>query len=110
MTPQILLDALRGGFLKLEMVRLLVIDECHRTTGNHPYAMIMKEFYHKSTDKPRMFGLTTTDAIREGMMLFKSFSIYVTVLLMFLLIELCRSSIRTGEPHGLAGTLFIYLC
>ncbi|XP_056866743.1 endoribonuclease Dicer homolog 3 isoform X2 [Raphanus sativus] len=65
MTPQILLDALRGGFLKLEMVRLLVIDECHRTTGNHPYAMIMKEFYHKSTDKPRMFGLTTTDAIRK---------------------------------------------
>ena len=42
MTPQIFLDALRGGFLKVEMVRLLVIDECHRTTGNHPYAMIMK--------------------------------------------------------------------
>ncbi|KAH0922625.1 hypothetical protein HID58_022643, partial [Brassica napus] len=35
-------NALRGGFLKVEMVRLLVIDECHRTTGNHPYAMIMK--------------------------------------------------------------------
>nr|VDD65032.1 unnamed protein product [Brassica oleracea] len=68
MTPQIFLDALRGGFLKVEMVRLLVIDECHRTTGNHPYAMIMKEFYHKATDKPRMFGLTTTAAIRKGML------------------------------------------
>ncbi|KAG5393577.1 hypothetical protein IGI04_023540 [Brassica rapa subsp. trilocularis] len=44
MTPQIFLDALRSGFLKVEMVRLLVIDECHRTTGNHPYAMIMKIF------------------------------------------------------------------
>ncbi|CAH8391700.1 unnamed protein product [Eruca vesicaria subsp. sativa] len=65
MTPQIFLDALRGRFLKLEMVCLLVIDECHRTSGNHPYANIMKEFYHKSTDKPRMFGLTTTSVINK---------------------------------------------
>lgn len=42
MTPQILLDALRSAFLKLEMVCLLIIDECHRTTGNHPYAKLMK--------------------------------------------------------------------
>lgn len=42
MTPQILLDALRSAFLKLEMIYLLVIDECHRTTGNHPYAKVMK--------------------------------------------------------------------
>ncbi|KAL1188633.1 Endoribonuclease Dicer-like protein [Cardamine amara subsp. amara] len=65
MTPQILLDALRSAFLKLEMVCLLVIDECHRTTGNHPYAKLMKEFYLKSTVKPKIFGLTASADIRK---------------------------------------------
>lgn len=44
MTPQVLLDALRHAFLTLETVRLMIFDECHRTTGNHPYARIMKVF------------------------------------------------------------------
>ncbi|ESQ45973.1 hypothetical protein EUTSA_v10010061mg [Eutrema salsugineum] len=65
MTPQILVDVLRSAFLKLEMVCLLVIDECHRTTGNYPYAKLMKELYHKSTEKPKIFGLTTSAAIRK---------------------------------------------
>lgn len=42
MTPQILLDALRKAFVSLEKVRLLIFDECHHATGNHPYTKIMK--------------------------------------------------------------------
>ena len=42
MTPQILLDALRKAFLSLETVCLMIVDECHRATGNHPYTKIMK--------------------------------------------------------------------
>jgi hypothetical protein len=42
MTPQIFLDALRKAFLSLETVCLMIIDECHRATGNHPYTKIMK--------------------------------------------------------------------
>lgn len=42
MTPQILLDALRKAFLSLEAVGLMIIDECHRANGNHPYVKMMK--------------------------------------------------------------------
>lgn len=51
MTPQVLLDALRTAFLNLDVVSLLIIDECHRATGNHPYTKIMKvsvQFLHES--------------------------------------------------------------
>ncbi|KAJ8750873.1 hypothetical protein K2173_016054 [Erythroxylum novogranatense] len=66
MTPQILLDALRKAFLNLEMVSLIIIDECHRATGNHPYSRMMKEFYHKSTAKPKVFGMTASPVVRKG--------------------------------------------
>ncbi|RVX17553.1 Endoribonuclease Dicer-like 3a [Vitis vinifera] len=66
MTPQILLDALRKAFLSLETVCLMIVDECHRATGNHPYTKIMKEFYHKSVDKPKIFGMTASPVIRKG--------------------------------------------
>ena len=45
MTPQVLLDAMRNAFLRMEMFQLIIFDECHRTTGNHPYARIMKVFH-----------------------------------------------------------------
>ncbi|PPD95421.1 hypothetical protein GOBAR_DD07557 [Gossypium barbadense] len=68
MTPQILLDALRKAFLSLEMVSLMIIDECHRATGNHPYAKIMKEFYHKSNNKPKIFGMTASPVVSKGVL------------------------------------------
>lgn len=66
MTPQILLDALRKAFLNLKMVSLLILDECHRSTGNHPYKKIMKDFYHKMENKPKVFGMTASPVVRKG--------------------------------------------
>ncbi|KAF8036139.1 hypothetical protein BT93_C1979 [Corymbia citriodora subsp. variegata] len=66
MTPQILLDALRKAFLNLDMVSLMIIDECHHTTKNHPYTKIMKEFYHKSSKKPKIFGMTASPVSHKG--------------------------------------------
>ncbi|URE47590.1 Ribonuclease III domain [Musa troglodytarum] len=65
MTPQILLDVLRKGFLNLDMVHLMVIDECHHAWGNHPYNRLMKEFYHKSVLKPHIFGMTASPILRK---------------------------------------------
>ncbi|XP_063937160.1 endoribonuclease Dicer homolog 2-like [Daucus carota subsp. sativus] len=42
MTPQILLDAMRHSFIKLETIRILKYDECHHARGKQPYACIMK--------------------------------------------------------------------
>nr|GEX89613.1 endoribonuclease Dicer homolog 3a isoform X1 [Tanacetum cinerariifolium]GEX93376.1 endoribonuclease Dicer homolog 3a isoform X1 [Tanacetum cinerariifolium] len=66
MTPQILLDALRNGYIKFKMIWLLVIDECHRASGNHPYASIMKEFYLKAINKPEVFGITECAVAEQG--------------------------------------------
>ncbi|KAI3514025.1 hypothetical protein L1887_12341 [Cichorium endivia] len=63
MTPQILLDALRNAFVNFEMICLLIIDECHHATGNHPYVSIMKEFYLKAVNKPKVFGMTASPII-----------------------------------------------
>ncbi|XP_061353512.1 endoribonuclease Dicer homolog 3a-like [Gastrolobium bilobum] len=63
MTPQILLDGLRKAFFNMKRVSLLVIDECHRASGNHPYVKIMKEFYHTSSNKPKIFGMTASPVV-----------------------------------------------
>ncbi|OIW14956.1 hypothetical protein TanjilG_30675 [Lupinus angustifolius] len=63
MTPQILLDALRKAFLSIEMICLMIIDECHRATGKHPYSKIMEEFYHKANEKPKIFGMTASPVV-----------------------------------------------
>ncbi|KAJ3109063.1 hypothetical protein HDU97_009181 [Phlyctochytrium planicorne] len=61
-TPQIFLSVLRHGFLNLSSdVSLLVFDEAHHALGNHPYNLIMSEFYHKCLGpRPKVFGMTAS--------------------------------------------------
>ncbi|KAH7414675.1 hypothetical protein KP509_14G005300 [Ceratopteris richardii] len=70
MTPMVLLDALRHGFLKLSSFKLLIFDECHRAQKKHPYAKIMREYYHSSmmmSAKPRIFGMTASPVTCKGL-------------------------------------------
>ncbi|CAL0309193.1 unnamed protein product [Lupinus luteus] len=65
MTPAILLRSLRHSFLKLNMIKVLIMDECHHAKGRDPYACIMREFYHDQlksgvSDLPRIFGMTAS--------------------------------------------------
>ncbi|XP_063966082.1 antiviral innate immune response receptor RIG-I-like [Lytechinus pictus] len=43
-TAQILVNALRDGKFRFQEVSMLVFDECHHTTLNHPYNEIMKMY------------------------------------------------------------------
>ncbi|KAI9366884.1 hypothetical protein DFJ73DRAFT_891325, partial [Zopfochytrium polystomum] len=63
-TPQIFLNILRHGFMSLrEHVSLIIFDECHHATRNHPYTLIMQEYYHSILDpqcRPKVFGMTAS--------------------------------------------------
>ncbi|KAH6801617.1 dicer-like 2 [Perilla frutescens var. frutescens] len=65
MTPQILLNALRRTFLRLDQIKVLIFDECHNARGKNQYACIMTEFYHRElasnrVQLPRVFGMTAS--------------------------------------------------
>ncbi|KAJ9703323.1 hypothetical protein PVL29_004924 [Vitis rotundifolia] len=71
MTHAILLNGLRHGYFKLDMIKVLIFDECHHARGKHPYACIMKEFYHgqvrsNNSNLPRIFGMTASPIKTKG--------------------------------------------
>ncbi|XP_057984825.1 endoribonuclease Dicer homolog 2 isoform X10 [Hevea brasiliensis] len=71
MTPQILLDGLRHSFIKLDLIKVLIFDECHHASGKHPYACILTEFYHRqlsfgNCNLPRIFGMTASPIKSKG--------------------------------------------
>ncbi|KAJ6726834.1 DICER-RELATED [Salix purpurea] len=39
MTPQILLNGLRHSFFKLDMIKVMIVDECHHARGKDPLCM-----------------------------------------------------------------------
>jgi endoribonuclease Dicer len=55
--------------MRIELIALLIIDECHyaQKESNHPYAKIMKIFYKSSAIKlPRIFGMTASPIYGKG--------------------------------------------
>ena len=70
-TPEIMYRFLYLGFLNFSSIRLLVFDECHHTDLNHPYNIIMNEFYffykinYKDRKLPQILGLTASPFKRK---------------------------------------------
>ncbi|KAE9980015.1 hypothetical protein EG328_000510 [Venturia inaequalis] len=61
-TEAVLLDALGHAFVKMSKIALLIFDEAHRCTKNHPSVRIMQEHYFQtpSSERPRILGLTAS--------------------------------------------------
>ena len=62
MTPQILLNLLKVGFITLEYLSLIIFDEAHHCSGDHAYVHIMRDYYHHLPleGRPRIFGMTAS--------------------------------------------------
>ncbi|OWM68603.1 hypothetical protein CDL15_Pgr023568 [Punica granatum] len=68
MTAQILLNVLRHSIIKMEMINLLILDECHHAVKKHPYSLVMSEFYHTTPKekRPSVFGMTASPVNLKG--------------------------------------------
>ncbi|KAK9817465.1 hypothetical protein WJX74_006245 [Apatococcus lobatus] len=70
MTPQILLDVLRHGFVTMHDINLLIFDEAHHCVKKTPYNCIMSEFYHDARyggSRPHILGLTASPVNAKNM-------------------------------------------
>ncbi|KAL4945766.1 hypothetical protein BDV06DRAFT_219010 [Aspergillus oleicola] len=67
-TPAVLLDAMTHGFVRISRLGLIIFDEAHHCTRNHPANKIMGLFYHPAVREygtaaaPRILGLTASAA------------------------------------------------
>ena len=66
-THSILLDALVHAFVQMDKLALLVFDEAHRATKDHPANKIMQNFYHHAptTSRPWILGLSASPVIND---------------------------------------------
>ncbi|OPJ67426.1 putative ATP-dependent RNA helicase DDX58 [Patagioenas fasciata monilis] len=66
LTPQILVNTIKKGTLSsLSIFTLMIFDECHNTTGNHPYNVLMAKYLEQKFDSsanqlPQIVGLTAS--------------------------------------------------
>ncbi|NXO02199.1 DDX58 helicase, partial [Rhinopomastus cyanomelas] len=66
LTPQILVNCFKQGVLSsLSIFTLMIFDECHNTTGNHPYNVLMTRYLEQklqpwASPLPQIIGLTAS--------------------------------------------------
>ncbi|KAK6853137.1 hypothetical protein PG995_009949 [Apiospora arundinis] len=70
-TAAILLDCLHHSYLSIDQINLLIFDEAHHAKKNHPYSVIIKDFYadaeKRNSQRPRIFGMTASPVdVKKG--------------------------------------------
>lgn len=55
--PRHCLDSLRCGYLDLNQVNLIIIDECHKISGEAQITEIFTDYYKDCIEKPKILGL-----------------------------------------------------
>ncbi|KAJ3370349.1 Dicer-like protein 1 [Allomyces arbusculus] len=67
-TSQIVLDALRSGYVRLSEICVMVFDEVHDAVGRHPMRLIMTNFYHAAPKlaRPKVFCMTASPSNAKG--------------------------------------------
>ncbi|KAF6260895.1 P-loop containing nucleoside triphosphate hydrolase protein [Scenedesmus sp. NREL 46B-D3] len=62
MTPEVLLHVLAHGAAQMRNIGLLVFDEAHHCSKDHPYAQVMEDFYHTAElqHRPQVLALTAS--------------------------------------------------
>ncbi|XP_038660048.1 probable ATP-dependent RNA helicase DDX58 isoform X1 [Scyliorhinus canicula] len=72
LTPQILLNCLKDGrIVSFSLFTLLIFDECHKTTKNHPYNVLMKKYLDiklgtRTNILPQIVGLTASLGVGDA--------------------------------------------
>jgi endoribonuclease Dicer len=62
-TAAVLQQCMMHSFIKMAEINILIFDEAHHAKSNHPYALIMKDYYVYEPDvtkRPRIFGMTAS--------------------------------------------------
>ena len=59
-TPQVVRNDLASGRYTLSGLRLLVLDEAHRATGDYPYVFLAQRFREEAGEGARLLGLTAS--------------------------------------------------
>jgi endoribonuclease Dicer len=66
MSPAILVDMLNHSFISVADIRMIVFDECHHTTGKHPYSQVLNEVKKNNVVMDiKLLGLTASIAVNK---------------------------------------------
>ncbi|KAF2446838.1 P-loop containing nucleoside triphosphate hydrolase protein [Karstenula rhodostoma CBS 690.94] len=67
-THKVLLDALTHGFVQMSKLALLIFDEAHHCTGNHPANVLLADFYlprlQEGVYLPKILGLSASPVMK----------------------------------------------